>query len=551
MQLLKSLKAKITLITSCVISAAMLAAALLGVFVMKNIGNRYADQILYLLCRTGEKNLDHYFESVEQSVEMVSAYVEEDLKGLDEAQLHSHMVRAREIFKRLSTQTNGIVTYYYRIDPSVSATEKGFWYVNLDGGGFVEHEVTDITRYDTEDTSKLVWFTVPKATGEPVWLPPYVTDNLDTLVISYNEPIYCGGVFVGVVGIEIDYSTMAEEVNNITLFDNGYAFINDKDGSIIYHPRYSVQELMEHPPKVPDGLLNANSIVSYTFEGVEKRAVWMELSNGMRLNVAAPVREINGLWTSWVRGSLLVFLSLLALCILFTMHFTKRITEPLRRLTEAAREVDAGNYDVQLEYDGKDEIGSLTRTFRDVTSHLKDYINGLNDLAYADALTSLHNKGAFDIYLQSMQSKLNEPGGELEFAICIFDCNNLKQVNDQNGHDKGDVYIKQTVAIICEVFDHSPVFRIGGDEFAAIVLNEDFRSREALLRLFDEKCAEKRTHEADVWEQVDVARGMAVYDPAEDSSISDVVRRADKLMYENKWLRKRPQAPDGARKEPL
>jgi diguanylate cyclase (GGDEF)-like protein len=312
-----------------------------------------------------------------------------------------------------------------------------------------------------------------------------------------------------------------------------------------------VQELMEHPPKVPDGLLNANSIVSYTFEGVEKRAVWMELSNGMRLNVAAPVREINGLWTSWVRGSLLVFLSLLALCILFTMHFTKRITEPLRRLTEAAREVDAGNYDVQLEYDGKDEIGSLTRTFRDVTSHLKDYINGLNDLAYADALTSLHNKGAFDIYLQSMQSKLNEPGGELEFAICIFDCNNLKQVNDQNGHDKGDVYIKQTVAIICEVFDHSPVFRIGGDEFAAIVLNEDFRSREALLRLFDEKCAEKRTHEADVWEQVDVARGMAVYDPAEDASISDVVRRADKLMYENKWLRKRPQAPDGARKEPL
>ena len=131
---------------------------------------------------------------------------------------------------------------------------KGFWYTNLDGEGFIPHEVTDITRYDTQDTSKLVWFTVPKHTGEAIWLPPYITENLDKRVISYNVPIYYKDEFVGVVGFEIDYSTMAEQVESIRLFDNGYAFLNDDKGNLFFHPRIDVAELTaETMPKAPEG----------------------------------------------------------------------------------------------------------------------------------------------------------------------------------------------------------------------------------------------------------------------------------------------------------
>ena len=126
--------------------------------------------------------------------------------------------------------------------------------------------------------------------------------------------------------------------------------------------------------------------------------------------------------------------------------------------------------------------------------------------------------------------------------LYIFDCNDLKKVNDRSGHDKGDIYLKETAAAICEVFTHSMVFRIGGDEFAAILLNADFSNRNELLKVFDETCAKKRRTANESWEQVDVARGMAVFDPAEDVSVSDVVRRADKLMYENKWILKNSKA---------
>ena len=512
----------------------MTVAVVSGMIAIKNMGNRSADQTLLLLCESGEKNLDSYFDSVEQAVEMVSAYVQSDLDGLDDQKLQAHLDRVNDIFKKMTYKTHGILTYYYRIDPAVSKIAKGFWYVSNEDG-FAEHEVTDITQYDTEDTSQLVWFTVPKFERKAVWLPPYITDNLGARVLSYNVPVLFDDTFVGVIGIEIDYSTMAEQVNNITLYDNGYAFINDSEGYIIYHPHITVEEINDDHPKIPDGLLSSSRSVRYSYEGVEKLTVWLPLDNGMRLNVSVPVGEINASWQKWRNEIIIIFAVLLTVVIILILRFAGHITKPLRRLKEAAEEVDGGNYDCELEYNGKDEIGILTKTFKKLIAHLKVYISDLNDLAYADALTSLHNKGAFDICIRKMESQLSAPDSSLEFAICIFDCNDLKKVNDQNGHDKGDIYIKEAAAIICDVFSHSPVFRIGGDEFAAVLIDHDFKKRDELIDLFDSACAGKRTSDVS-WEQVDIARGIAVYDPNEDDSVSDVVRRADKLMYENKWM---------------
>lgn len=530
---MNSIRTKTALLTVCVLVGAMSVATFLGVVAIRSIGNNSSEQLLYLLCESGQKALNSYFESVEQSVEMVSAYVASDLDGLEEGRLAAHLARVRDIFTKLTYKTNGILTYYYRIDPSVSQYNSGFWYVNLDGEGFVEHKPTDITLYDTEDTSRLVWFTVPKATCAPIWLPPYITDNLDIRVISYNVPVYWEERFVGVIGIEIDYSTMTEQVDHISLYDNGYAFINDAEGNLIYHPRIDVPFLPE-PIQVPNGLLKDSPYIRYTFEGVEKQAVCLPLSNGMRLNVSVPISEINALWQRWINQIFFISIALIIVAAFVTMRFSGRITKPLRELAEVAEKISEGDYDSHLDYHSNDEVGVLTNTVNKLTAHLKVYITDLNNLAYADALTSVHNKGAFDLYIANMQAELEVSGEISEFAICIFDCNGLKTVNDENGHDKGDIYLKAASGLICDVFDHSPVFRIGGDEFAVILQGKDYENRNALLEKFDLAAIERRANAAVSWEQVDVAKGIAVYDPEVDETVNDVFRRADRAMYENK-----------------
>ena len=102
-------------------------------------------------------------------------------------------------------------------------------------------------------------------------------------------------------------------------------------------------------------------------------------------------------------------------------------------------------------------------------------------------------------------------------------------MNDQQGHSAGDQYIKDACKIICNIFDHSPVFRIGGDEFVVILKGRDYENRHDLLKqLYSIQVDNKRDG------LVTLAYGMAEYERDKDLRVQDVFERADNLMYANK-----------------
>ena len=166
-----------------------------------------------------------------------------------------------------------------------------------------------------------------------------------------------------------------------------------------------------------------------------------------------------------------------------------------------------------------------------------DVISNLNRQVFVDALTHVRNKGGYDNYLKQLQTRLDN-GEPMEIGIAVFDCDDLKEINDEHGHDKGNQYLLGSSHLICEVFMHSPVFRIGGDEFVVILLGEDYDNREELLRQFDEKQAQITDAAENDWEKVRVSSGLAVYDPLLDDTLKALARRADQEMYENKRIRK-------------
>jgi len=547
---LSSIRAKATLFAVLEIVVTVATVVVIAVFSLTSYGNYVSNRVLELLCETGKRDLNGYFDSVEQSVATVSGYATSDLAKTDLSDMDAHLERVAELFEKVAYNTHGVLTYYYRTDPTVTS-EPGFWFVYTERYGFIPHTPTDITAYDLDDQNSLVWFTVPRATGSAVWLAPYVTDNLDVYVLSYNVPIYKGNTFVGVIGIEIDYSTLAKSVDNLTLAQHGYAFVSDAEGRLVYHPHIDVPSLPEgKKPKVPEGLDTGDTHTSYTYHGVEKQAVCASLDNGMRLVVSVPVAEVNRGWQLLVNRIIIVSLVLLVLAALLTRRFMSRLTDPLRDLTKAAEQLDEGNYDVELTYDKKNEVGALTSTVRRLVGHLKIHMEELNSLAYADSLTHVRNKGAFDLYARDLQEEIDDGAMPPEFAIGVFDCDYLKVINDQYGHDKGDAYITIACKLICEVFSHSPVFRIGGDEFAMILQGTDYRERDQLASEFEVRRAAQCASTDVKWEQVSVSFGIAVYDPTSDESVGDVTRRADKLMYEAKRRRGAARLTNGQEAQP-
>lgn len=537
---MNSIRTKITLLTVCIVIIALSVATVIGIISIKKLGRNDADQMLHLTATTGAMNLESYFESVEHSVETVATLVQGGFDGMPFEDLEAQVERTRNLFERIAYNTNGVLTYYFRIDPEISDTVKGFWYVNQDGNGFQEHEVTDISQYDTNDTSELVWFTVPKATGEGVWLPPYNTENLGARVVSYNVPVYWKDQFVGVIGIEIDYDTLAQEVENTKIFDSGYAFILDEDSNVFYHPQIDDSEQLNLETTAlscTDRFIGSNH-VQYNYEGVEKEAVWIPLSNGMRLYVAAPVSEIDSGWKGMIWNILIAALVILAVSCVVTLRFSGRLTKPLRDLTDAAKQVQNGNYESVLEYNKNDEVGVLTQTFKELTAHTKENLTAARRMAAVDPLTGVKNKSSYTQWEEKINEEIRT-GEKGPFAVVVCDINNLKAVNDLYGHKEGDACIKSACEKICGVFSHSPVFRIGGDEFVVILSGEDFIVRNKLV----EKINAVPRDYSKIRIGETISAGMAEYKEGHHLSLSSVFEDADKVMYERKQFLKENVLP--------
>ncbi len=177
------------------------------------------------------------------------------------------------------------------------------------------------------------------------------------------------------------------------------------------------------------------------------------------------------------------------LAAIINLIVSTRITRPLKALSQAAEQIAEGNLDVELPRPTHDEVGVLTRSFDVTVQNLKKYISGMRYKAYSDPLTHVKNKNAYELEKERLERQMQM--GDAKFALLMLDTNDLKEINDTYGHDHGDEYLLACCQLICRVFDHSPVFRIGGDEFLVLLENEDYEHREELVELFNRLAASR------------------------------------------------------------
>lgn len=175
------------------------------------------------------------------------------------------------------------------------------------------------------------------------------------------------------------------------------------------------------------------------------------------------------------------------------------------------------------------EIIDAQKTNKD----LKDHVDEMSSIVFKDSLTRVSNKAAYDKATETLRKEIED--GTAEFAILMMDVNLLKHINDEYGHEHGDQYIIGACRIACHVFKHSPIYRIGGDEFVAILKGEDYRNRDDL---FKQLCAEyERTsndQSVEPWLRYSMAVGMSTYRQGDE--VESVFNRADKQMYQAKAI---------------
>ena len=93
--------------------------------------------------------------------------------------------------------------------------------------------------------------------------------------------------------------------------------------------------------------------------------------------------------------------------------------------------------------------------------------------------------------------------------------------------EKGNRAIVSCCSTFCHVFEQSPVFRIGGDEFLAILKGNDYENRAQLMQTYQDRVAALAADGSVAdWEKVPMTLGIAVYEEGRDAGVEDVYRRA-------------------------
>lgn len=219
----------------------------------------------------------------------------------------------------------------------------------------------------------------------------------------------------------------------------------------------------------------------------------------------------------YVLWTVTVAIILTGLFAIFTVY--RQILAPVDRITRQIRE------DKPLEtISGLREVREMAYAYNGLL-HRRDTLDSiLRAAAETDALTNLPNRYAFRQYL--VESR--EEGYTL--ALLMFDVNYLKQTNDTFGHGAGDELLKKAAGCISACFgagSESNCFRVGGDEFAAVV-------KDPSAELIDDEIKKFVTEQERL--KISISWGLALASEMTGATIEELIEAADKKMYERKRI---------------
>jgi diguanylate cyclase (GGDEF)-like protein len=344
-----------------------------------------------------------------------------------------------------------------------------------------------------------------------MWMNPYYNQNNNVFMISYVVPLYSDDRFVGVVGMDFDYTVLTERVHEIKIYENGSAHL-ELNGETIHTDGSAVN----------GGLSSDDRYLSAS----------RQLANGMTLVLSADYDDINKISYTIAFRILLSMLFLMLIFSLIVFFMIRQLVMPLKKLTEASIKLSKGDYDVDIEHSDAEEIKLLSTAFENMIMNLREHTKLQHMLAYRDPMTGLRNTTSYKEWILDFEKNISDECAS--FGVAVLDINNLKETNDTYGHILGNNLIVTVSRIISDKFKRSPVFRIGGDEFVVILQGRDLDEMDVLFSELEDEFNNSYLKSGSSVIPVSVARGFAEFAPGRDSEFADVFNRADDRMYRNK-----------------
>lgn len=421
-----------------------------------------------------------------------------------------------------------------------------------------------------------------------VWTDVYLDPAGQGWMSSAIVPIYKDGFLEGVTGLDVTIDSMIKSFLNFKLPYEGSSFLIDKEGNIIAMTNEveKILNLKNNPiykysndEKIDKTIYKKDYINIFEYKNDEMVSILKDVlnkeftSNSFSLNdnryllFSQKINRMN--WyvvsiinqekvTSDVRklethyqfiGYLIIAFIVLFYLIFFiylykkAREFVDTLNKPLLKIIEMTKNLGMKKDIQKLEDCGIEEIDILNDNFNTLARELDERTKKLIEsetkrehhekMANTDALTKVYNRRFLEDFSNKYMKIVKRENTTL--SLLLIDIDRFKNINDTYGHDIGDIIIKNLVDRIKKVIrENDIIVRLGGDEFVVLLPNTNMQNARkvakklvVLINTINQLEKEELTFTTSI--------GISEY-KKDDNNIDDLIKRADKALYEAKRL---------------
>ena len=394
---MKSIRMKITV---AIVICSLITASIISLFSIsdsRKLSNAAAENELVLTCENTSEEINALISRIEQSVDTLSdiamrklefskfknnnAYVTEYTNGL------------LEDFFTFAEHTDGAITAYIRYNPEFTEPTSGIFLTRNDTQSAFDSVIpTDFSMYDPSDSAHVGWYYIPVANKAPLWMEPYLNANINVYMISYVIPLYENGTSVGIIGMDIDFGQLTSLADSAIAFDTGYSFIVSSTGNVLYHneiaagtdlAEYNNGELTSVKNFILDSS-NQSKTLQYSYNGEDKYLSYVQLKNGMKLVLTAPLEEITA-DANALSAQILTFLAIgLVIAVVLGVIIGSTIAKPIKRITEIIKQTAQLDFERAADIDKlmkkSDETGIMAKAVNEMRSVLRELVNNMESI---------------------------------------------------------------------------------------------------------------------------------------------------------------------------
>ena len=394
---MKSIRMKITVaIVLCSLITASIIS-LLSISDTRGLSNAAAENELVLTCENTGEEINALISRIEQSVDTLSDMA---MRKLEFSKFKNNNAYVTEYtngllddFYTFAEHTDGAITAYIRYNPEFTEPTSGIFLTRNDTeSSFESVTPTDFSMYDPSDSAHVGWYYIPVANKKPLWMDPYLNANINVYMISYVVPLYENGTSVGILGMDIDFRQLTSLADDAIAFDTGYSFLVSSSGNVLYHKdiesgtdlaEYNGGELASVKEFVLDSS-NQDKTLQYTYNGADKYLSYVELKNGMKLVLTAPLEEIKA-DANKLSIQILTFLAVgIIIAIVLGILIGGTIAKPVKRITEIIKQTAELDFhraaDIDKFMKKKDETGIMAKAVNEMRSVLRELVSNMENI---------------------------------------------------------------------------------------------------------------------------------------------------------------------------